>query len=216
MAFYEMKEMPDINKTGERILYPRLAIVSQTSTEELVREITSGSSFTPGDVEGLLVQLSVEIARQLSQGRSVKLDGIGVFTPSLALREGKEREEATEEGERRNAQSIMVGNVNFRVDKSLLRSVNGRCRLERAPWKSGRSSRKFTEEQRQALAVKYLEEHPYLTVADYRTLTGLLHTTAANELRKWAKQPDSKIDTSGRATHRVYVLRQEVRSTVDR
>lgn len=149
MALYEMKEMPDINKTGERILYPRLAMVAQTSTEELVREIASGSSFTPGNVQGLLVQLYVEIAHQLAQGRSVKLDGIGVFTASLAL------------------------------------------------------------------AVKYLEEHPYLTVADYRRLTGLLHTTAANELRQWAKQPESRIDTSGRATHRVYVLRQEVRSTGD-
>ncbi len=209
MAFYVMEEMPDIHQTGERVLYPRLAMVAQTSTRELVQEIAEASSFTPGDVEGLVRQLSVEIAHQLAQGHSVKLDGIGVFTPSLALREGKEREEAGEGAQHRNAQSIIVGGVNFRVDKQLLRTVNGHCRLERAPWKSRRSSQKFDVEQRQALALRYLEAHPYLTVAEYQRLTGLLRTAATNELRQWAAQPDAAIDTAGRGSHRVYVLRKD-------
>lgn len=208
MAYYIMEEMPDIHKKGERVLYPRLAMVSQTSTAQIVREIAESSSFTEGDVEGLLKQLSVEIGRQLAKGCSVKLDGIGVFTPSLALREGKEREAVGEDAQHRNAQSIVVGNVNFRVDKSLLWSVNGRCTLERAPWKTRRSSQKYTLEQRKDLAVDYLKEHPFLTVADYRQLTGLLNTTAANELRQWAAQPDSEIGIVGRGTHRMYVLRR--------
>lgn len=209
MAYYVMEEMPDIHQTGERVLYPRLAMVQQISTEELAREIAGASSFTPGTVEGLVKQLSAEIAHQLAQGHSVKLDGIGVFTPSLALREGKEREEVGENGQHRNAQSIEIGGVNFRVDKALLRAINGRCRLERAPWKSRRSSQKYTVEQRQALAVKHLENHPYLTVLEYCRLTGLLRTTATNELKQWASQPDAAIDTAGRGTHRVYVLRED-------
>lgn len=207
MAYYIMEEMPDLNKTGERVLYPRLAMVSQTSTAQIVREIAECSSFTEGDVEGLLKQLSVEVGRQLAKGCSVKLDGIGVFTPALALREGKEREEVGEDAQHRNAQSIVVGNVNFRVDKSLLWSVNERCTLERAPWKTRRSSQKYTLEQRKTLAVDYLKENPFLTVADYRQLTGLLNTTAANELRQWAAQPDSEIGIAGRGTHRMYVLK---------
>lgn len=208
MAYYVMEEMPDIHKKGKRVLYPRLAMVTQTSTAEIVREIAACSSFTEGDVEGLLKQLSIEVARQLAKGCSVKLDGIGVFAPALALREGKEREEVGEDAQHRNAQSIVVGNINFRVDKSLLWSVNGRCTLERAPWKARRSSQKYTPEQRKALAVGYLKEHPFLTVADYRRLTGLLHTTAANELRQWAVQPDSEIGIAGRGTHRMYVQKK--------
>ena len=42
-----------------------------------------------------------------------------------------------------------------------------------------------------ALAVRYLEEHPFLTVYEYRKLTGLLRTAATNELRQWAYTPGS-------------------------
>ena len=99
----------------------------------------------------------------------------------------------------------VVGNVNFRVDRKMIRRINGRCLLERAPWKSQRSSQKYTSEQRLALAVRYLEEHPFLTVYEYRKLTGLLRTAATNELRQWAYTPGSGIGIDGRGTHRVYI-----------
>lgn len=53
--------------------------------------------------------------------------------------------------------------------------------------------------------MQYLNEHPYLTVLEYQKLTGLLRTTATNELKQWAALPDSGIDTSGRGSHRVYI-----------
>ena len=113
----------------------------------------------------------------MAEGKSVKLDGIGTFSPSLAL--CKDRRKKGRKGEtHRNARSIVVGSVNFRVDRKMVRRINGRCLLERAPWKSQRSSQKYTPEQRLALAVRYLEEHPFLTVYEYRKLTGLLRTAA--------------------------------------
>lgn len=205
MPKYIMEEMPDIHGTGERILYPRLAMVEQMSTEDFVREIASSSGFNIGNVEGVITQIAIELAHQMEQGKSVKLDGVGTFTPSLALYEDKEREKAGEGETHRNARSIVVGNVNFRVDKVLVRRINGRCELERAPWKAQRSSQKYTPEQRLALAVKYLDQHPFLTVYEYRKLTGLLRTTATEELQRWAKLPDSGIGIDGRGTHRVYI-----------
>lgn len=204
---YVMEEMPDIHKTGERVLYPRFAMVNQVSTHELARSIASASSFSDGEVEGVLREIAAEMERRMAEGCSVRLDGIGVFTPSLALREGKEREEVGENATHRNAQSIVVGGINFRVDRALVERVNGRCYLERAPWKSVRSSQKYTLDERKAKALKYLETHPYLTVYEYRTLTGLLQTAATNELREWAHQSGAEIDISGRGSHRVYVLR---------
>lgn len=35
MVYYVMEEMPDIHKTGERVLYPRFAMIDQVSTEQL-------------------------------------------------------------------------------------------------------------------------------------------------------------------------------------
>lgn len=209
MARYIMKEMPDLQKTGERITYPKFARIENADTKELAKRISDVSGFSPGDIEGVLLQAAIEIAHLMAEERSVKIDGIGTFTPSLALYKDKEREEAGEGGQHRNAQSIYVGNVNFRVDKEMIRNINERCRLERAPWKPQYSSKKYSEEQRLSLAIKYLDEHPFLTVREYRKLTGLLQTTATNELRKWSNDPDSGIDTSGRGTHIVYIKKRQ-------
>lgn len=205
MALYTMEEMPDIHKTGERVLYPRFVMIEQVSFASLIQRITDTSGFKPGEIEGILRQTALEIAQIMAHGNSVKLDGIGTFTPALALREGKEREEAGETGTHRNAQSIVVGNVNFRVDKSLIRKINERCVLVRANWKTRRSSQKYTPEQRLERAVQYLNEHPYLTVLEYQKLTGLLRTTATNELKQWAALPGSGIGISGQRAHRVYI-----------
>lgn len=210
MARYIMEEMPDIQKTGKRITYPKFARIDNISTKELSRRISDVSSFSPGDIEGILLQAGIEMAYLMAEGHSVKIDGIGTFTPSLTLYKDKEREEAEEGGKHRNAQSILVGNVNFRVDKAMLRHINSRCQLERAPWKRQSSSQKFTPEQRLAMAVKYLDAHPFLTVREYRRLTGLLNTTATNELKKWSSLPDSRIESTGRGTHTIYIKKKIV------
>ena len=163
-SYYVMKEMPDLQGTGERIVYPQFAHIEQTTTHQL-----------------------------------------GTFTPALALRPGKEREEPDGEGTRRNARSIEVGGVNFRVDKTLLYRTNALCEPVRAPWKPRRSSQQYTSEERLRLALDYLEKHPYLTVTEYRKLTGLLRTAATEELKAWAADTQTGIRAVGRGTHRVYV-----------
>jgi predicted histone-like DNA-binding protein len=136
MAMYVMEEMPDIHGTGEQVLYPRFAMMDQVSTEELIRQIASSSGFNVGDVEGVITQIGIEMAHQMAEGKSVKLDGIGTFSPSLALCKDKEREKAGEGETHRNARSIVVGNVNFRVDRKMIRRINGDvC------WKEPRGSR---------------------------------------------------------------------------
>lgn len=80
----------------------------------------------------MLQELGEELAYQMGQGKSVKLDGIGTFVPSLALRADKERETGEEDSTRRNARSIVVGSINFRAEKELLRNTNYNCELERS------------------------------------------------------------------------------------
>lgn len=208
-SYYVMKEMPDLKGTGERILYPQFAQIEQISTRQLVESIRGKSTFSEGEIEGLIRMIAHEMAYEMAQGHSVKLDGIGTFTPSLALQPGKEREEPEGEGGRRNARSIRVGSVNFRVEKKLVQEVNLHCKPVRAPWKARRSSQKYTEEERLTLALQYLDTEPYLSVADYQKLTGLLRTAATEELRRWASDPDTGIGIAGRGTHRVYVKREK-------
>ena len=92
MAEYEMQEMNLPNKEGKRVLYPRLVQRGQADTDYIAKTLAQKSAFSKGDVVGLLQELGEELAYQMGQGKSVKLDGIGTFVPSLALRADKERE----------------------------------------------------------------------------------------------------------------------------
>ena len=80
-----MQEMDDLNREGEALLYPRMVITGCCATDELAARIAANSTFSPGEAAGLIRQLADEMAAAMASGRSVRLDGIGTFTPTLAL-----------------------------------------------------------------------------------------------------------------------------------
>lgn len=205
---YVMKKMPDLKKRGEEITYPQMVMTGQTSTQELAKYISMKCAFSRGITEGVICELGEALAHEMAMGRSVKIEGIGIFTPTLAICRDQKREGTDEDATHRNARSIVVGNVNFRADRELIADTNERCRLVRASWKARRSSQKYTSEQRLDIVKKYLSEHPYITVRIYCQLTGLLRTTATVELRKWAHTSGTGIEISGYGSHRVYVKEQ--------
>lgn len=205
MAEYAMQEMNLPNSEGEQVLYPRMVLNRQVDTAYIAKRLASQTTFTAAEVIGLLMGLSDELSFHLAEGSPVKLEGIGIFTPALALHKGKERETGEEGEAKRNAQSIYVGGVNFRPEKSLLKDINRQCELERSKGKFKRSSQKYTPEQRLELAKQYLDSHPFMRIADYAAITGLRKTAASIELKQWLLLPDSGIATSGRGTHKVYV-----------
>jgi predicted histone-like DNA-binding protein len=205
MTKFVMKEMPDMQNTGKQVTYPAFSRLLHADFKKLVKRVHEVGGFHEGLIEGVLVQTANELATLMSEGRSVKIDGIGTFTPALVLRENKERESAEEDTVHLNARSVRVGRVNFKVDKLMLRHINDRCELERSTGKPRRSSNKYTAEERLKLALKYLAGHEFLTVQDYRMLTGLLRTAATTELNQWVKDPLSGIGGKGTGAHRVFV-----------
>lgn len=208
MATYEMQESNLPNKEDKRVLFPRMRLSGQDTLEDIARMVCRYSTFSPAEVRGVMLALTEEIARSMAEGRSVKIDGLGTFSPVLGLRPGFERETGEANGTRRNATAICVKGVNFRADKSLVRLTAVNCHLERSPQKFRRSSNRYTPEQRLKLAQDYLSTHAFMTVSIYQALTGLLHSSAVRELRRWAAQEDSGIDRQGRGTHRVYVKKK--------
>ena len=192
-AKYTMQEMKDLHREGETLLYPRMVLSGSCSTEKLAQAIASGSTFSQGEVQGIIQQLGRQLAREMAEGKSVKIDGIGLFTPSLALRKDKERESPDGTGTRRNAESIMVGKVNFRPDRKLIAGINTQCRLERSPKPYTCHTSAYSAEERLAIALTHLEEKPFLSVTEYAALTGLGRTAAVKELRQWGQDPESGI-----------------------
>lgn len=208
MAEYEMQELTLPNEDGKRVLFPRLIQHGQVDLKELAQQIAMRTPFPRGVVEGLVEELATEMAFHLARGWSVKVDGIGVFTLALGLQQGKERENGEKDEKKRNARSIGISDINFRVDKELLLKTAKWCTLERSKHKFRRSSNKFTPEQRLTLAQEYLKQNPYMKIADYCQLTGMLHCSASRELRRWSHQPDSGIASEGKSPHKVYVSRK--------
>ena len=206
---YVMKEMPDLQGKGERVTYPQMVLLGQSSTRELAEYISVRSGFSPGMVEGIICELAEAMAHTMARGFSAKIDGIGTFTPGLVIGADTEREEAAGDATHRNAQSIFVGKINFQAEKELVYKTNRHCTLRRAPWKPVRSSQKYTAGQRLEIARKHLEAHPFLTVRTYCQLTGLLRSSGTVELRKLSHTPGTGIGFSGFGSHRVYIKSEE-------
>ena len=208
-AEYTMQEVEDLNQEGKRLTYPRMIIKEQCGTDELVSFAAKHTTYPPAELKGALEVLRSGLVWMMADGRSVKLEGIGTFTPGLTLKPGAEREEPDGSGTKRNAASIRVGSVRFRPDKQLIADVDASCRLVRSRQKFARQVSPYTPEERLAMAQRYLETNPWLHIDTYATLTGLSRTTAGRELRRWSDTPGSGIGTYGGRTRRVYVKRTE-------
>lgn len=136
MAEYNMQELNLPGEDGKRILYPRMKLYGQVDLETITEKIAYASSFTRGDIIGLMQAITDEIAYQMGQGYSVKIDNLGVFTPALGLRQDRERETGEEGDTKRNAVSICLKDIHFKVDKELLYRTARHCHLKLPPTNS--------------------------------------------------------------------------------
>ena len=148
MAEYNMQELNLPGEDGKRILYPRMKLYGQVDLETITEKIAYASSFTRGDIIGLVQAITDEIAYQMGQGYSVKIDNLGVFTPALGLRQDRERETGEEGDTKRNAVSICLKDIHFKADKELLYLTARHCHLKRSTDKFQRSSQMFSPQER--------------------------------------------------------------------
>lgn len=204
-TFYELREMPDIDGSGKKVIYPRFCGIRQVSTSEVAEYLSASSTFCEGDVLGLIRALSDKIAVEASRGNSVKLDGIGIFTPSLSFAVSVTDGNDGEDLKTPNARSVELSGIKFRAEKALVSRAGVGMELVRHKSGQMRSSTKYTAEQRLGLAMDYLKTHYYLSVSAYRELTGLLRTAATTELKRWSEMPGSGIIAEGRGSHKRYV-----------
>ena len=202
---YTMQEKNDLNQPGETLLVPKMILTGRLQLNDLARIISTDSTYSAAEVKGILDRLCSKMADYMAAGFSITIDGLGTFTPGLRLKRGRERELPTGKGGRRNAASIEIGAIHFRVDRELLRETNSRCTLERSSKKFKRHVSPYTPEQRLELARQFLDTYPVLTLNDYARLTGLSRTACSVELRRWNSTPGSGIEASGMGSHRVYV-----------
>lgn len=194
-----------MKKTGEQKVFYRLKVERNIDFQEFIRILCSHhQGVSRGEALRVLVSASETLAELLGKGYSVSLDDWGTFKATIGLEKGKEMDTMDGEESKRNSRSLLLNGVNFLPDKNLVRNARHNCKLERAGITRVHRSL-FTQEERMQKALDYLEQNGVLKVSQYMELTNLGHTTAANELRMFSRNPSSGIVRMGRSSATVYV-----------
>ena len=208
MAEYIKQEMNDPQGKGEKKIYYRMRIYKNVGMDELVKQVARpGSGLSEGTVWHVLTTLTEKMASLMADGQSVTLDGLGTFKPALGVVPDKEIDTLDGKEPKRNARSIEVQDVNFKVDKQLVYAIDQRCYLRRGGVSRVRRS-PYSEQERLALALQFIDANHLLRVNDYMQLTGLGRTKATQELRQFCSDPQSGLNYTGYGSHKVYVRRQ--------
>ena len=203
MAKYIMAPMSNRKTTeGTVPYYPRVLIEHRTNSEEIAQMLSKYTSFTKGDILGVISALGEVIASELVAGHTVYLDGIGRFSPSLKLKDGVEPEQEHKEGHR-NANSIEFHSINFRPSKELVNICNVKGELTRAKIHKS-DPMNSTLEDRCHMALNYIKASGFLKVRDYVDLTGLSRNKASQELREL--KDAGFLGCRGGGSHVVYIL----------
>lgn len=208
MAEYIKQEMSDLDGSGEERAFYRMKIYHNINAKEFVSKLARpGSGMNKGDVLQVLTNFADELAYYMAQGNSVTIDGVGTFKPSLGIMKKKGLSIPDDEKQNPNARSLTVNGVNFRASKELVEKTARQCDLKRAGVEYIRHSA-YSLGERIALAMKYLDEHHFMRVADYMELTGLRKTAATMELKRLREDPANGITTEGKRNGMIYVKRK--------
>lgn len=74
-----LKKYKNKTKSSYGKWYAQTVTLGTVGTKEIAQHICQNSSFTEGDVLGVLQQLTGEMQRALQSGMAVRMDGIGRF-----------------------------------------------------------------------------------------------------------------------------------------
>lgn len=193
-ADYDFRRKPNEKGNDEvQPLYPRIVSKGTIDKKQLIREISEASTFTEGDLEGMLVAFQERIAHYVREGYHVKLGEIGYFSASLKARPIMDKKEI-------RAASVSFDNVNFRATASFKRRCAGT--VTRAT-RGFCESKDITEEVRMARLNAYLEKNYFISRIEYTQITGLLKGKALRELNSLVEK--GVLRTRGTGTHITYL-----------
>ena len=176
-------------------MYPRIVNKGTITTKRLISDISQATSFTPGDIEGLLAALEDRISYYLSEGHHVQLGDMGHFSAGLAARPVMDKKEI-------HAQTVFFGKVHFRVSPGFRKQCAGFVERVRAGYGFRHSVDISSAERYRRLCV-FLEANPFITRKDYSGITGLLKNKALNDLNLLVEK--GILTTLGQGSHKVYV-----------
>lgn len=193
-ADYDLRRKPNEKGDDEvQPLYPRIVSKGTIDSDRLFHEISQASTFTVGDLAGILVSFQEKIAYYVSEGYHVKLGEIGYFSGSLKARPVMDKKEI-------RSVSISFDNVNFRATANFKRRCAGT--VTRATY-GFQESKNLPIETRMHRLEEFLTKNHLISRKEYTQITGLLKGKALRELNSLVKK--GFLRTRGTGSHITYL-----------
>lgn len=208
MAKYVIRKMHKGMGDGAETLYPKLVSDDCVGLGAVATIIEERCSLRQSDVKAVLTEFVETLKSALSDGRGVRIEGLGTFRTMLGVND-KEDERVWKDsiGRGTSARNISVKTVNFKPDKRLIEYVGKNIVLERLGGVSPTDGAVNTGvDERKAKAVEYIKANGFIRTSDYVELTGLSHSAALKELNTFAADADSGIKANGQRSSKVFVI----------
>ena len=204
MLKFVLQEMPELHE-GHRQIFPKLMVYSQIGNEKLVEEFKNYGMVSGGMVSGVLNTLPDILRRYLTEGHTVKVDGLGTFSLSLEFDDDKPTE-ITKDGEEESYRHVRVRSINFRPDTNFLKQIKRDAQFERVESKVRCMDKpKYSMAERLQRLQDYLANHPSITLTQYVVLNCTSRTSASLDLKYFTADPSSGINVIGSGSHKVWV-----------
>lgn len=187
-----------VEKENEGMYRARLVSKGTITTDKLISEIVSRTSFSPGDASGMIASITDVVLHYLEEGHDVQLGNLGYFSVSLKSRVVESKKDI-------HAQSVWFNRLNFRIGREALKRLKWMT-VERVSLVRARSA-DYSLEKKEGMLRKYLETHPFVTRAAYADLTRSLRQKAITDLNLFIEKGWLCRYGSGRTV--VYYLNKE-------
>lgn len=190
MAEYVMQEMNNLQDDKKKRMYARMANMRVATYKMVVDDLTKATGVPAAQIAAVLTALPERMAFWFDQNHSVKIDGLGLFTPTLGTTKYFNMDSDKVNERSVNADMLGVNAVAFRADSDFMRMVNGKVHLKRSQYvKTIRPKESpYTQEERKEMLLDYIEKNGSIKGLDYCRLVKLKRTAGYNELRALAAE----------------------------
>lgn len=192
-ANYKLVRTPNPKSDGQVLPYHvRFASNGTIHTKEFMTVARDRSSFTEGDIRGVLQLVQDMMAEYLMMGYNVEVEGIGTFSISL-------KAPLVDNKRKMRSEQVSFRTVLYRP------SANLRERLQPMPVYRAEEVKKneFTREECQRRMENYLTNNSFITGTDYMLLNHCSRAKASIDLRRLKKEGILKRIGRGPTTHYV-------------
>jgi predicted histone-like DNA-binding protein len=209
MASYVIQELPEGMGNGRSALYPKMQNYTMFDYEQVLDTIHSYSpAFSKAVIRGVLDGLSLAMQNILTNGHSMKIDGLGVFSLALGFCDDKGKDELTKEELKRKDKyrRVSAKGIKFKVDADLIKEINRYTDFERSQPGVVKSKKVVLSlDERKQRALQLIGQNGYITLNDYACANDVSRSVASRDLKRFTSDPTSGIREKGDHSHKVWV-----------